>query len=95
MQKKECEMTCKASECCVHGWLSKKFLGLCLGAWVVLFAVLPHTAHGVAWSIEMLSSVWRTDRVVVVEPVEVRPMRAEPMGARRSAATRNVPTAEN
>lgn len=87
--KKECQTTCGTSECCVHGWLSKKFLGLCLGAWIVLFAILPHTARGVNWTVKMLSGIWSpSDRVVVVEPVEVRPARTEPMGARRGAVTR-------
>ena len=93
--KKQCEMTCnKTSDCYVHGWLSKKFLGLCLGAWIILFAILPYTAQGVSWTVNMVSSIWRpTERVMVVEPVEMRPVRAEmtvPRGVRRGV-TRTTP----
>ena len=85
--------TCSAS-CCPWGWLGKKFLGLSLGLWFLVFAILPHTVQGLSWTANMVAGAWRpSDRVVVVEPVEMRPVRAEttdPRGVRRGV-TRTAP----
>ena len=92
--------TCSAS-CCPWGWLGKKFLGLSLGLWFLVFAILPHTVQGLSWTANMIAGAWRpSDRVVVVEPVEMRPVRAsaemaDPRGVRRGTTRSvNTPSAE-
>ena len=68
--EKECSM--KAS-CCPCGWLAKKVLGLPLCTWVLLFAVLPFTARGVAWSARTVAGIWDGGaKVVGVEKAKVR-----------------------
>lgn len=52
--EKEC---CKTGGC-PCGWLAKKVLGLPLCTWVLLFAVLPFTARGVAWSARTVTGIW-------------------------------------
>ena len=39
--------TCSTS-CCPWGWLGKRFFGLSLGLWFLVFAVLPHTVQGLS-----------------------------------------------
>lgn len=81
--------TCSTS-CCPWGWLGKRFFGLSLALWLVVFAIVPHTARGVAWSVDMLSSIWRpAERVVVVEPVRAEAM--DSRAAARRAAVRPSP----
>lgn len=50
--------TTNCSTPCHWGWLGKKFLGLTVIVWLVFFALLPHTAHGVAWTVNGLSGLW-------------------------------------
>jgi len=65
--------TCSAKSCCPCGWLGKKVLGLPLCTWVLLFAVLPFTARGVAWSARTVAGIWDGGaKVVGVEKAKVR-----------------------
>ncbi len=82
MATKANEMTCSAKSCCPCGWLGKRVLGLSLCVWILLFAVIPHTARGVSWSARTISGLW-DGGVRVVERGD-RPMRGDP-GARRPA----------
>ncbi len=67
--EKECSM--KKASCCPCGWLGKRVLGLPLCTWVLLFAVLPFTARGVAWTARGLTGLWDGGaRVVGVERTE-------------------------
>ena len=53
----EKQMTCSKS-CCPYGWLGKRVLGLSLGVWLLLFAVLPMSARGVSWSARTVAGLW-------------------------------------
>ena len=56
--------TCSTS-CCPWGWLGKRFLGLSLGLWLVVLALVPHTARGVSWTVRAAGGLWdRGERVV-------------------------------
>ena len=79
--EKECSM--KAS-CCPCGWLAKKVLGLPLCTWVLLFAVLPFTARGVAWSARTVTGIW-DGGAKIVERGD-RPMREDRPARRERAA---------
>jgi len=79
------EMTCSKS-CCPCGWLGKRVLGLSLGVWLLLFAVLPMSARGMAWSVRSVAGLWDGGaRVVSAEGNRVRPQRAR--GERVSPAS--------
>lgn len=71
------ETMCPKVNCdkCPCGWLGKKFLGLCLGVWLLLFAILPHSVRGVAWTARAVSGLW--DRGEAVIKVEDRPRRRD------------------
>tara|TARA_R110001592_G_scaffold360364_1_gene668620 strand:+ start:506 stop:814 length:309 start_codon:yes stop_codon:yes gene_type:complete len=60
MATKANEMTCSAKSCspCPCGWLGKRVLGLSLGVWLLLFAVLPMSARGVSWSARTVAGLW-------------------------------------
>jgi len=65
--------TCSTS-CCPWGWLGKRFLGLSLGLWLLVFAVVPHSARGVAWTVRAAQGLWgQGERVVQMERPEDRP----------------------
>jgi len=65
--------TCSTS-CCPWGWLGKRFLGLSVGLWLVFFAVVPHSARGVAWTVRAAGGLWdRGEKVVSVERPERGP----------------------
>ena len=69
MQRQEKE-TC-SKPCCPWGWLGKRFLGLSLGLWLIFFALVPHSARGVAWTVRAAAGLWdRGERVVGVERPE-------------------------
>ena len=70
MTQVSCEKKCGGCPC---GWLGKKFLGICLGVWLILFAIVPHSARGVAWSVRAVSGLW--DRGEAVITTEDRPRR--------------------
>ena len=53
----EKEMTCSKS-CCPFGWLNKRVLGLTLGVWLLVFAILPMSARGVSWSARTVAGLW-------------------------------------
>jgi hypothetical protein len=83
MATKANEMTCSKS-CCPCGWLGKRVLGLPLCTWVLLFAVLPFTARGVAWSARTVTGIW-DGGAKIVERGD-RPMREDrPVRRERSA----------
>ena len=48
---------CSAS-CSPYGWLNKRVLGLTLGVWLLLFAILPMSARGAAWSVRSVAGLW-------------------------------------
>ena len=56
--------TCSTS-CCPWGWLGKKFLGLSFGLWLVVLALVPHSARGLSWVIRSATGVWHTAAKVV------------------------------
>ena len=60
----EKQMTCSKS-CCPCGWLGKRVLGLSLGVWLLLFAVLPMSARGVSWSARTVAGLWDNGAKVV------------------------------
>ena len=65
--------TCSTS-CCPWGWLGKRFLGLSLGLWLLVFAVVPHSARGIAWTVRAAQGLWgQGERVVQMERPEDRP----------------------
>ena len=53
----EKQMTCSKS-CCPFGWLNKRVLGLTLGVWLLVFAILPMSALGMAWSVRSVGGLW-------------------------------------
>jgi len=57
MATKVNEMTCSKS-CCPFGWLNKRVLGLTLGVWLLVFAILPMSARGMAWSVRSVGGLW-------------------------------------
>ena len=58
MATKVNELTCSTKSCCPCGWLGKRVLGLSLGVWLLLFAVLPMSARGVSWSARTVAGLW-------------------------------------
>ena len=76
--KETCSTSCSPCPC---GWLGKKVLGLPLCTWVLLFAVLPFTARGVAWSARTVTGIWDGGAKIVERgdrPIrEDRPARRE------------------
>jgi len=63
MQRQEKE-TC-SKPCCPWGWLGKRFLGLSLGLWLIFFALVPHSARGVAWTVRAAAGLWdRSEHVM-------------------------------
>ena len=86
MATKANEMTCSTKSCspCPCGWLGKRVLGLSLCVWIVLFAVLPHTARGVSWSARTVAGLW-DGGARVVERAD-RPMRDDRPARRERAA---------
>jgi len=79
--KETCSTSCSPCPC---GWLGKRVLGLSLCVWIVLFAVLPHTARGVSWSARTVAGLW-DGGARVVERAD-RPMRDD-RPVRRERAT--------
>tara|TARA_R100000008_G_C3584535_1_gene171190 strand:- start:767 stop:1030 length:264 start_codon:yes stop_codon:yes gene_type:complete len=78
--KNECKMECH--KVCPCGWLNKRIFGLTLLVWLLLFAVLPHSARGVSWTARSISNLWDDGaRVVGVE----RPNRGERPERRKKA----------
>ena len=71
------EGTC--SKTCTGGWLNKRVLGLTLGVWLILFAVLPHSARGISWTARSVAGLWDSGaKVVGVErPHRVKADRGE------------------
>ena len=57
----ECSMKCA----CPMGWLNKRVLGLTLGVWLLVFAVLPMSARGMAWSVRSVAGLWDNGAKVV------------------------------
>ena len=51
---KECPVNCT----CPCGWLNKRVLGLTLGVWLIVFAVVPHSARGVSWTARSIAGLW-------------------------------------
>ena len=48
--------------------LGKRFLGLSLCVWILLFALIPHSARGVLWPVRAVSGLWeRGEAVIKVE----------------------------
>jgi hypothetical protein len=79
--KETCSTSCSPCPC---GWLGKKVLGLPLCTWVLLFAVLPFTARGVAWSARTVTGIW-DGGAKIVERGD-RPMRDDRPVRRERAA---------
>lgn len=64
--------TCSTS-CCPWGWLGKRFFGLSLGLWLVVLALVPHSARGIAWTVRAAEGLWnRGERVVEVARPDAR-----------------------
>tara|TARA_R110002051_G_scaffold75584_1_gene137411 strand:- start:1183 stop:1431 length:249 start_codon:yes stop_codon:yes gene_type:complete len=64
--KNDCKVECQKA--CPCGWLNKRILGLTLGVWLILFAVLPHSARGISWTARSVAGLWDGGaRVVGVE----------------------------
>ena len=68
--------TCSTS-CCPWGWLGKKFLGLSFGLWLVVLALVPHSARGLSWVVRSAAGVWDTGAKVVQVDRPARPARGE------------------
>ncbi len=63
------ETTCSMQKsCCPCGWLGKNLFGLSLAVWLIVFAILPHSARGVMWTANTVSGLWERDRSVSVSP---------------------------
>ncbi len=85
MNKTNCEMKCGGCPC---GWMGKKFLGLCLGVWLILFALVPHSARGVAWTVRGISGLWERGEAAIQR--EDRPRRRDrPQGTPPDFGPRN------
>ena len=72
---------------CPCGWLNKRVLGLTLGVWLVVFAIIPFSARGLSWTARSVAGLWDSGaRVVgVSHPVRVdRPDRGERPDYQRS-----------
>lgn len=67
MSKNFANNVCETSSCCPCGWLKKSVFGLSLCTWLVLFAVLPYSARGVAWTFNSVVSVFKHGADVVAQ----------------------------
>ena len=56
--KVECKTHCKES--CPCGFFNKRIFGITLGIWLIVFAILPHSAKGIAWTAQSVSELWRS-----------------------------------
>lgn len=66
--------TC-STNCCPWGWLGKKFLGLSFGLWLVVLALVPHSARGLSWTARAVTGLWDSGAKVVQGERPARPAR--------------------
>tara|TARA_R110002020_G_scaffold37199_4_gene112333 strand:+ start:1182 stop:1496 length:315 start_codon:yes stop_codon:yes gene_type:complete len=54
--KNVCKSPC--ANTCPCGWFNKRVFGVTVGVWLIVFAILPFSASGVAWTAKNIAGLW-------------------------------------